>query len=312
MENKRQGIDFYGKRKIFIGISLVIFAIGIVFNVINGTKLDIQFSGGAMIRYAVTDGEVTADEVETFVDDTLGKECSVSLSRGIVNESELYVTIAFAGNQTITLDEQTSLADSLSEKFEGLTFTIEESSSVDPVMGRSFFLKCIVCVLITVAFLLIYIGIRFRKIGGISAGITAIMAILHDILIVYFFFVVFKMPIDDIFIAIILTILGYSLNDTIVIYDRIRENAAKLGRKANYAEIVNLSLNQTLKRSILTSLTTFMALLVVGIVAFVYGITTVTTFAFPMMIGIVVGCYSSVCLAVPVYGMWKMRKKKSK
>ena len=117
--------------------------------------------------------------------------------------------------------------------------------------------------------------------------------------------------IDDIFIAIVLTILGYSLNDTIVIYDRIRENSSKLGRKSDFGQIINLSLTQTIKRSILTSLTTFAALLVVWVVAMIYGITTVATFAFPMMIGIVVGCYSSLCLAIPLYGMWKMRKKKS-
>ena len=170
-------------------------------------------------------------------------------------------------------------------------------------MGAKFFQKCLVCLLITFVILLVYIALRFKKIGGLSAGVTALIALVHDVLLVYFSFVIFGFSINDIFIAVILTILGYSLNDTIVIYDRIRENRKLSPTKSPDAlpGIVNKSLNQTMTRSILTSLTTFMALLVIYIVATVYGISSVQSFALPMMVGTIVGCYSSLCIAAPLY-----------
>ena len=154
-----------------------------------------------------------------------------------------------------------------------------------------------------------------RAFGGLSAGVTALIALVHDVLLVYFAFVIFGFSINDIFIAVILTILGYSLNDTIVIYDRIRENRKLSPTKSPDAlpAIVNKSLNQTMTRSILTSLTTFMALLVIYIVAAVYGISSVQSFALPMMVGTIVGCYSSLCIAAPLYTMWAVHKgEKSK
>ena len=170
--------------------------------------------------------------------------------------------------------------------------------------------------LITFVILLVYIALRFKKIGGLSAGVTALIALVHDVLLVYFAFVIFGFSINDIFIAVILTILGYSLNDTIVIYDRIRENRKLSPTKSPDAlpAIVNKSLNQTMTRSILTSLTTFMALLVYrALLAAVYGISSVQSFALPMMVGTIVGCYSSLCIAAPLYTMWAVHKgEKSK
>ena len=181
-----------------------------------------------------------------------------------------------------------------------------------PTMGRSFFIKCLSCIGIAFVLLVLYIALRFRKIGGASAGVMAIIALLHDILIVYFVFIVTKSPLNDNFIAVVLTILGYSLNDTIVIYDRIRENRELQGDKESLVDIVNLSINQTLSRSIHTSLSTFIAIAIVYVVGLIYGISSITTFALPMMVGVVVGCYSSICIAGPLYVAWQNRKKNSK
>ncbi len=158
--------------------------------------------------------------------------------------------------------------------------------------------------------LLVYIAIRFNRIGGSSAGLTAVLALVHDVMIIYFVFVIFGMSINDIFMAVILTILGYSLNDTIVIYDRIRENKIEMGENAKIRDVMNSALNQTFMRSILTSFTTFIALFVIFIVAILFGLTTVSTFALPMMIGVVSGCYSSLFIAAPVFTMWQERKVK--
>lgn len=287
---KKFDFDFYKNRKILFGISIGLMVIGLIFNFIRGTKMDIQFVGGAMIKYSV-DGEVDTDEIASLVKEETGRDVSVALSKTFGTDAN-QVTLSFAGNEAVTLDEQQAIAQSLSDAYADRTFNVVESSSVDPTMGAKFFQKCLVCLLITFVILLVYIALRFKKIGGLSAGVTALIALVHDVLLVYFAFVIFGFSINDIFIAVILTILGYSLNDTIVIYDRIRENRKLSPTKSPDAlpAIVNKSLNQTMTRSILTSLTTFMALLVIYIVAAVYSISSVQSFALPMMVGTIVGC----------------------
>ena len=126
--------------------------------------------------------------------------------------------------------------------------------------------------------MIFYVAIRFRKIGGLSAGVMAVVALIHDLIIVYFTFVIFRMPLNDNFIAVVLMILGYSLNDTIVIYDRVRENRRKSGPKTTTAELVNSSLNQCLTRTICTSITTIIAIGSVLVVSLIYGISSIISF----------------------------------
>ena len=212
---KKFDFDFYKNRKILFGISIGLMVIGLIFNFIRGTKMDIQFVGGAMIKYSV-DGEVDTDEIASLVKEETGRDVSVALSKTFGTDAN-QVTLSFAGNEAVTLDEQQAIAQSLSDAYADRTFNVVESSSVDPTMGVKFFQKCLVCLLITFVILLVYIALRFKKIGGLSAGVTALIALVHDVLLVYFAFVIFGFSINDIFIAVILTILGYSLNDTIVI-----------------------------------------------------------------------------------------------
>lgn len=301
---KKFNIDFYKNKKIYFALSIAVLVIGLICTIVIGPKLDLQFAGGAMIRYAV-DGEVDSNEIASLVKEATGRTVSVTTNESLDGDG-YQMTVSFAGNDSVSLEEQQQIAQELSDAYADRTFSVVESSSVDPTMGARFFQKCIVCMAITFVILLVYIALRFRKIGGLSAGVTAIIALLHDVLIVFFAFVIFDFSINDVFIAVVLTILGYSLNDTIVIYDRIRENRRLEPTKSVTAlpGIVNKSLNQTMTRSILTSLTTFMALLVIFIVAVIFGLTTVETFALPMMVGVVVGCYSSICIAAPLYTVW--------
>lgn len=305
---KKFNIDFYKNKKIYFALSIAVLVIGLICTIVIGPKLDLQFAGGAMIRYAV-DGEVDSNEIASLVKEATGRTVSVTTNESLDGDG-YQMTVSFAGNDSVSLEEQQQIAQELSDAYADRTFSVVESSSVDPTMGARFFQKCIVCMAITFVILLVYIALRFRKIGGLSAGVTAIIALLHDVLIVFFAFVIFGFSINDVFIAVILTILGYSLNDTIVIYDRIRENRRLEPTKSVTAlpGIVNKSLNQTMTRSILTSLTTFMALLVIFIVAVIFGLTTVETFALPMMVGVVVGCYSSICIAAPLYTMWTVHR----
>ena len=305
---KKFDFDFYKNRKILFGISIGLMVIGLIFNFIRGTKMDIQFVGGAMIKYSV-DGEVDTDEIASLVKEETGRDVSVALSKTFGTDAN-QVTLSFAGNEAVTLDEQQAIAQSLSDAYADRTFNVVESSSVDPTMGAKFFQKCLVCLLITFVILLVYIALRFKKIGGLSAGVTALIALVHDVLLVYFAFVIFGFSINDIFIAVILTILGYSLNDTIIIYDRIRENRRIMGPKAEIGELVNASINQTLTRTINTSVATVMAVGVVVVVGLVYNLSSVVTFALPLMFGIICGCYSSTCITGPLWVVWRRYRAK--
>lgn len=305
--------DFYKHKNILFSVSIVLIAAGIIANIAFGTKLDTQFAGGAVLQYSMTGEEIEQSAIEDAVKAETGKDAAVVINESMAeaDAGKKFATISFSGSQTINLEEQKNVLSALESRFGGTQFELIQSSSIDPTMGAKFLQKCIACLILTVIFLLAYIGMRFRKIGGFTAGFTAILALLHDILITYFVFVVFRMPLNDNFIAVILTILGYSLNDTIVIYDRIRENQ-KLMPKADIIEASNLSLCQTFGRSVMTSVATFLALLVTYIVAVLNHLDSVAEFALPMMIGVVAGAYSTLVIATPLYAWLETRKKNKK
>ena len=144
----------------------------------------------------------------------------------------------------------------------------------------------------------------------LAAGVFALLALVHDLLIVYFTFVLFRIPLNDNFVAVMLTILGYSLNDTIVIYDRIRENRRKMDAKTPMSEIVNISIRQSFTRTANTAICTFAAILVVTVVAIVLQMDSILSFALPMLMGIISGFYSSVFLCPPLWAKWVSRKQK--
>lgn len=311
---KKFSIKFYQHRKIYIGISLAIFAVGMICNLIFGTELDIDFRGGALVEYSYT-GTIDQETVDQAIADALGQPVTVTITDGLTDaegNSTNTLTISLSGSDGISLDDQQAIDDQLAAAYPDSTFEMIQSSSVPPTMGSMFFAKCLVAVGLAAVLLVVYVAFRFRKIGGMSAGVMSLVALFHDVLMVYFTFVIFGFPLDDNFIAVVLTILGYSLNNTIVVYDRVRENRRLLGPKASYEELVDTSINQTLTRSINTSLCTFLAIAVVFIVGLVFNLSSVTTFALPMMIGIVTGCYSSVCLAGPLYVMWQNHKQKKR
>ncbi len=262
MNEKTYRFHFYQNRKIYFGISIVLLVVGILASVIIGPHLDIQFAGGSMILYSVEGGQADASGVEAAVTESTGRNCEVTISQDITTGGE-QVTVSFSGNQAMTPEEQAAVTSALQSAYPDLGFELLSSSSVEASMGARFFQKCLVCFAITAVFLLVYIALRFRKIGGLAAGITAVIALMHDVLIAFCVFVVCGLDIDDIFIAVILTILGYSLNATIVVYDRVRENRRKMGPRVSYDEVMNLSMNQTLGRTVLTSLCTFLSLVVV-------------------------------------------------
>lgn len=311
MQDKK--LDFYSKRKVFFGISLGIIVIGIIFNIIFGVSLDIQFSGGSMISYSYH-GTVNESEVKDLIQEkTPDNQVTFTIAKDIGSSNEsgdaYTLTVQFSGTNAISTETQSDILKALQEKYPDNSFETNEFTSVDPTMGVKFFVKCLVAVAIASALMVIYVTIRFKRIGGMSAGMFGLVALLHDVVMVYVVFVLFRMPIDSNFIAVVLMILGYSLNDTVVIYDRIRENKAKMGPKASLIDVYNLSMTQVIKRTIMTSITTLSAITAVYVVCLVFNITSIQSFALPMIFGLISGCYSSICIATPLWVIWQLHKK---
>ena len=210
------------------------------------------------------------------------------------------------------VDVQTAIIHVLENNFKDNTFKLNGANTVNPSLAGSFFVKALVAVALAAIFVIVYIGIRFRKIGGVSAGIAALIALVHDVIIAFFACVVFGLEIDTNFFAVVLTLFGYSLNATIVIFDRVRENK-KFYPLLTVREQVNKSINETLARSIMTSLTTFASITAIVVVAEIFGVTMLRSFAIPMAVGVISGCYSSVFLSGPFWVAWcELRPEKKK
>ena len=308
---KKFNIKFYENRKIYFGITIALLVVGVIFNIIFGTTLDVQFKGGAMLDYSFS-GEIDTGEVESIVEEVTGQNVDVGVYSSMVDTngaSSSGLSITFAGTDSITVDEQNAITSAILEKYPDSGLVIEETTSVDRTVGTTFFAKCLVAVAITFVLLVIYIAFRFRKIGGASAGIISIIALLHDVILVYFTFVVFRMPINDNFIAVILTILGYSLNNTIIIYDRMRENQ-RLYSDLSRTVLVNRSIGETLSRTINTTLTTIAAVAVICVVAVVCHVESILSFSFPLLIGMISGTYSTIFVACPLWTIWQDHKAK--
>lgn len=312
----KKDLNFIGRSKIFFGISLGIILIGIICNFIFGATLDIQFKGGAIISYSFT-GEVDENALkDTIQKATPNNVVTFTVSKDIMNNTETddayVIDINFSGESAIDTATQQAITTELTEKFPENNFVYQESSSVEAAMGTKFLLKCLTAVLIACVLMVLYVTVRFKIIGGLSAGVMALVALFHDVAMIYFMYVIFRMPIDSNFIAVVLMILGYSLNDTIVIYDRVREERKLAGPKADVADVFNHSASAVLKRTICTSITTLAAIGTVYVVATIFGLDSVQGFALPMMIGVISGCYSSLCIAGPLWVMWQKREKKEK
>lgn len=306
-------ISFTKFSKVFFGISLSIIFIGIIFNIIFGTQLDIQFRGGSYIRYSYV-GDVEQNDLTDLIQDNTKEKITVSYSTDMLSNTDskkaYTVRVEFAGNKAISTEQQQSLTKALQKAYPDSNFKVQESSAIQSTMGFKFLMKCLAAVAIACILMVLYVTIRFRRIGGLSAGVMALVALFHDVAMIYFLYVIFQMPIDSNFIAVVLMILGYSLNDTIVIYDRVREERRKLGAKEEIGYVFDLSATKVMKRTICTSITTLIAIGTVLVVSLVFNIDSVTSFALPMMIGVISGCYSSICIAGPLWVIWQRHKKK--
>lgn len=302
-------INFVGKRKWFYGIAAAGMIIIFLTAILLGVPMDIQFKGGSMITYSYT-GDLSTASVASVAQEIVGNvnvQESQDVSSGIHS-----VVITVAGTNSLTTETHEQLTQALKEQFPDNQLEIEETDNVDPTMGKEFFTKCLVAVVFASLLMVVYIAFRFRKIGGWSAGAMCVVALVHDMIWVFATFLFLQIPLNDNFIAAALTILGYSINNTIVIYDRVRENKRLMGGTTPLDELVNTSINQTLKRSVMTTITTMIALLTVCVVAVVYQLDSIISFAFPMIVGMIAGLFSSICLAPELWVSWKGRTQQPK
>lgn len=291
--------------KICAIVYAIIIVVGIIVTIVAGPKLDINFSGGTQIAYSYT-GDVAEADFKDTVATVLDKEFTVSQNTSLAGDTKSYV-ITLAGKDSVSAEIQENITTALTEKFTENDITLYNSNSVSPTIAGSFFLKSIVAIIITAVLVVLYVGIRFKKIGGVSAALTALCALVLDLVVAFFICVIFRLQIDMNFMAVVLTILGYSLNDTIVIYDRVRENK-KLHPEFSVSENMDISVSSILIRNIVTTVTTVCAVLTIVVVSEVCGLTTLRSFAIPMAFGLVSGCFSSLFIAGPLWVMYKERK----
>ena len=306
---EKKPVDFVALRKRFLTVSSCLMAAIVLCAVVFGVRLDTEFTGGAMITLRYEDSFALSDVQATAAEALGSKDLTLQTGENVAT-GEQTLKISMPGTETVTTDEVQTLLDSLNEQYPENAFAQLSLSNVSAAMGTKFLQKSLMAVVFALAVILLYIALRFQNIGGLTGGMMAVLALLNDLMVVFGTFVLLRTPLDGNFIAAMLTILGYSINDTVVVYDRIRENRSLMGKKATFEELVNQSVNQSARRTIITTVTTVMALAVMFIISKLYGLDSIFTFAFPLMMGMLSGVYTSLCVSTSAWVLWTERKQK--
>jgi len=300
--------NFCGKKKMILVISILVFAALIVGIIVRGDNRSIEFKGGTMLTYNY-EGDISTSDVKDIVKSLTDSSVTVRTGEDI-NTGESQFTISMTTGD-FDADKQAELTSKLKEKFADNNLTDTEAVNVTASTGNEFLLKCVIAVIFAAIIIIIYIAIRFSKIGGWSAGMCSVFALLNDLVVAMAVSFIFGFEFSSNTVAVILTILGYSINNTIVIYDRIRENR-KLMPKASLNELINTGCSQSLTRSIRTSVTTITTMLVITIVVLIKGYDSLLSFSVPLMAGLISGTYTSLFVAPVTWSWWKGRGDKKK
>ena len=279
------------KKKIWFSISIAIIAVGIFFMATKGLNIGIDFKGGSKVVLELGN-DFDKQEVDEIVKSQIGDAVT-----NTVDETQYQIK-----STDLDSDKLSELINELKEKYSLEDEILVSQDEIGASIGKDLTEKSLTALAIAFVAMLIYIAIRFE----FKSGLVALVALMHDVLITFSIYAIFDLTINSPFIAAILTIVGYSINATIVIFDRIRENEKKPRRKSS-TENANLSINQTMKRSIYTTITTLFT--IVSVYVFV---PSVREFAFPIIVGIISGGYSSVLIAPSLWVVIKNRKKSSK
>lgn len=289
-QKERKTIDFVGRRKIFFTISLVLILVAPVgmgiFSAKDGKALNysLEFMGGTSTNVTFNEDLSIEDidkEVKPVVQEVTG-DANIQAAKVAGSNAVIIKT------RSLSLEEREELNQKLVDAF-GVDESTISAESISSTVSSEMRRDAVIAVVIATICMLIYIWFRFKDVRFAS---SAVLALVHDVLVVLGFYAVARVSVGNTFIACMLTIVGYSINATIVIFDRIRENMKSMGKKQDLADVVNESITQTLTRSIYTSFTTFITIFVL----FILGVASIREFALPIMVGIICGAYSSVCV----------------
>ena len=281
--------DIIEKRKIFFAVPILVILIGIIcFAVNGGLNTDIDFTGGTAIYV-----DLGAEYNETAIRDCIDPIDGVTVSSVQKTDG----TSADVKTTSIGTELREKVTEELKKVFPDSN--VMSIDNVSASVGKDLWTNAALSIIIVAAAMLVYITFRFELLSGISAVLTLI----HDMLIMISIYAIFRFPVNTSFVAAILTILGYSINATIVIFDRVRENA-RFMKKSEFKEVVNTSIWQSMGRSINTSLTTLITITAV----YLLGVPSIKDFALPLIIGVVAGTYSSIFIAGQFWVMFKGKK----
>lgn len=278
------------KTKIWFSISLIIILIGVFTMVTKGLEYGLDFKGGTVVEISVGKDFNKSDI------DNITKKYASDIQSNKVNNTSIEIKSA-----TLTSDDVSNIVKDIKVKYKDSSLVNQEQ--IGAAIGKEARVKALQAVAVAIVFIFIYIGFRFE----IKFGAAAIISLIHNVLVMLSVYAVLRVPIDSSFIAAALTVIGFSVHDTIVVFDRIRENEKSM-RRVDATIVANASLTQTLARSINTVLTVVITLTSVYIL-----VPSVRIFSEPILIGIITGCYSSLCIATPFWVILKKRfaKKRS-
>ncbi len=297
---------FEKNKKIFFAISLVLMVASIVSILVQGFNLDTDFAGGMAVTYGIK-GEYEVKDIEATVSEALGANKKAS---SVQKSDNGEVIIKFGYDNSLKSDAER--ADYSAEKIDAITkhltdkytdVELRNKDVVSPSTGKELARSAFWMSIIAALAILVYVTFRFEFVSGVCA----VFCLIHDVLILCGIYSITRLAVDTNFIAAVLTVLGYSINATIVVFDRIRENT-RHAKKQSYGEIANTSINQTLMRSINATVTT---LLTIGMV-YIMGVSSIKVFALPIIIGMIIGTYSSICVAGTLWSTWKDTGVKAK
>lgn len=283
-------VNFIKSRKIWYTISLVVLGLGLISMIFQGLNLGIDFTGGTIMYFKFDQGtNATVSDMRQIL-----AQFNLDTASSIVESKEADFEGLIIRTKELQPDQIQEIEAAVKEAYP--SSEVLSTEQVGPSIGKDLRWKALLALAIASALILLYISIRFQ----FKYAVAAIVALLHDAAVILAFFSIFQWEINTPFVAAILTIVGYSINDTIVIFDRIRENV-KIQRKVPFADVCNASLLETLPRSINTSFTTLLCVLAL----LIFGGASIKVFMTALLIGVVAGTYSSLCLAAPLLVTWK-------
>ena len=285
-------MEIIHRKKIWFTVSAAIILVALLFAVVGGINTGIDFTGGTLMEFDFHE-TVEISQLRQ-VTDTFDSDASINYI-GTEQEQVQIRTIV-----DLNHEERMQVFSQLQEQYNLEANDFLRAEQFGPSIGQEIQNRAYLSILIAAVGMLIYITYRFE----LSFGLAAIIALIHDILIVVSVFIIFQIPINSPFVAAMLTVLGYSINDTIVVFDRIRENR-KLMKKFDFFSLTTQSINQTIKRSVYTSVTTLITI----VALYILGVPMIKDFALPLIAGIISGTYSSIFIASPVWVMIKERSK---